>query len=156
MTEEAFMHPQEPDLKNFDEVLAYAERLHRNGYERTGQWDLAQVLDHLSYFMKGGLDGYAFKVPWIIKAMLGKFVLRRILSQKRMKRGVFTPQKPLPEPGGDEAAALERFREIVQRTVKHQGDFQPSPFFGQLTREEALEMNLIHCRHHLGYLIPKS
>jgi hypothetical protein len=156
MKEQAHMQTQDPDLNNFVVVLAYAERLHRNGYERTGKWDLAQVLDHLTYFMKGSLDGYTFKVPWIIKALLGKFVLRRILSQKRMKRGVFTPQKPLPVPGGDEAAALERFRETLHRTVNHQGEFQPSPFFGQLTREESLELNLIHCRHHLGYLIPKS
>lgn len=150
------MAPQDPELKNFDEVLAYAERLHQNGYDRTGKWDLAQVLDHLTYFMNGALGGYTFKVPWIIKALLGKPVLRSILSKKRMKRGVFTPQKPLPAPGGDEAASLARFRDIVQRTINHQGEFQPSPFFGKLTRDEALELNLIHCRHHLGYLIPKG
>jgi hypothetical protein len=73
-----------------------------------------------------------------------------------MKRGVFTPQKPLPEPGGDEAAALERFRGMLNRFVEHQGDYLPSPFFGALSREESQQLNLIHCNHHLGYLIPKS
>jgi hypothetical protein len=150
------MQPRELDFKNFDEALAEAERLHRSGYERAGNWDLAQVLDHLNYFMKGALEGYSFKVPWIIKALLGKMVLRRILSKKRMKRGVFTPQKPLPAPGGDEQAALERFRETVQRMNQHQGEFMPSPFFGTMTREEALELNRLHCAHHLGYLLPKS
>ena len=150
------MQPRDLELKTFDEVLAEAERLHRHGYERTGQWDLAQVLDHLTYFMNGGLDGYTFKVHWIIKTLLGKMVLRRISSQKKMKRGVFTPHKPLPEPGGDEAAALARFREALKRFVDHPGDYQPSPFFGIVSREESQELNLIHCRHHLGYLIPKS
>ena len=150
------MNPRDLDLKNFDEVLAEAERLHRNGYDRTGAWDLAQVLDHLTYFTKGGMDGYTFKVPWIIKAIFGKMVLKRILTNKRMKRGVFTPQKPLPEPGGDEAASLVRFRETIQRFVNHQGEYLPSPFFGQVNRQDCQELNLIHCRHHLGYLIPKA
>ena len=156
MNSELSMQPRDLELKNFDEVLAEAERLHRQCYARAGQWELAQVLDHLTYFMKGGLDGYTFKVHWIIKTLLGKMVLRRILSQKRMKRGVFTPQKPLPEPGGDEAAALTRFREMLKRFVDHQGDYQTSPFFGSVSREQSQELNLIHCRHHLGYLIPKS
>jgi len=150
------MQPRDLELKNFDEVLAEAERLHGQGYERAGSWDLAQVLDHLTYFHKAALDGSSFKVPWIIKTLLGKMVLKRILTQKRMKRGVFTPHKPLPLPGGDEAAALQRFRETVQRLVSHPGEYVPSPFFGKMTREQALELNLIHCRHHLGYLIPKS
>jgi len=59
-------------------------------------------------------------------------------------------QKPLPDPGGDEAAALARFRETLKRFVDHQGDYQPSPFFGIVSRADSQELNLIHCRHHLG------
>lgn len=150
------MQPRDLELKNFDEVLAEAERLHFKGYERAGKWDLAQILDHLTYFMKGGMDGYDFKVSWIIKALFGKMVLKRILTSKKMKRGVFTPQKPLPAAGGDEAAALTRFRDMLKRFVNHQGEYLPSPFFGQVNRHDCQEINLIHCRHHLGYLIPKS
>lgn len=150
------MQAQELQFGSFEEALTYAEQLHTRGYERAGNWDLGQVLDHLTYFMKGALDGYTFKVPWILKVLLGKMVLRRILKEKRMKRGVFTPQKPLPEPGQDDVAALERFRETARRFVAHTGEYQPSPFFGVMTREEVRELNLLHCRHHLGYLIPKG
>lgn len=139
-----------------EEILAEVDRLHANGYDRAGKWDLAQNLDHLRYFIEGGLDGFNFKVPWIIRFLLAKPVLRRILSQNKMKRGVYTPQKPLPPPGLNEAEAVAKFKAAVHRFQNHSGEYLPSPFFGQLTREQCQQLMLIHCNHHLGYLIPKS
>lgn len=150
------MQPRDLDLANFDAVLQEVDRLHQQGYEPVGNWDLAQVLNHLAYFMKGALEGSQFKVPWLIKALLGKIVLRRILSTKRMKRGQFTPQRPLPPSGLDEAEAVASFRDVVKRFTSHVGDYVPSPFFGKMTREECQELNRIHCNHHLGYLIPQG
>jgi hypothetical protein len=150
------LSPRELSYQSFDDILAEVDRLHKNGYDRAGNWDLAQNLDHLRFFIEGGLEGYSFKVRWLIKFLLGKMVLRRILTQKKMKRGVFTPQKPLPPSGLDEAESVRKFKESLARFRSHQGEYQPSPFFGQLTRQECHEMNLIHCNHHLGYLIPKG
>jgi len=150
------MEYRELKFQSFDDAVAYAETLQLQGYERAGQWDLAQVLDHLTYFLDGAVNGYSFKVPWIIKAMFGKMVLRRILTSKRMKRGVFTPQKPLPEPNLDSAAALVRFKHAVDRLTRHEGEYKASPFFGVMTRDQVRELNLLHCRHHLGYLTPKG
>lgn len=143
------------DFHDFPEVVAELDRLHAKGYEKTGNWDLAQVCNHLAYFIDGSLDGATYKVPWIFKALFGRLVLKRILSQRRMKVGVFTPQKPLPQPGGDEAAAVARLKQCIQRFQAHQGELQPSPFFGNLTPREWRELHLIHCAHHLGFLNPK-
>ncbi len=147
--------PRELHLQNCDEVLTEVDRLHTQGYTRTGNWDLAQVLDHLTFFMRGPMDGYQFKVPWLMKVLLGKWAKRSILSAKKMKRGVFTPQKPLPPSGLDEAATVKRFTEILTRLRNHQGALLPNPFFGPMSLDETLELNLLHCNHHLGYLIPK-
>lgn len=143
-------------LTSFDQVRQEVERLHQQGYERAGNWDLAQVLNHFSFFLKGSLDGYTFKVPWIIKVLLGKSVKNRILREQRMKSGVFTPQKPLPPPNADESQAVSEFLELLARFDQHQGEYRESPFFGKLTRDECRQLNLIHCNHHLGYLIPKT
>lgn len=143
------------DFKGFAEVLAEIDRLHGCGYEKAGQWDLAQVCHHLSYFIEGSLDGHAFRVPWIFKVVFGRRVLKRILSQRRMKTGVFTPQKPLPEPGRDEVAAVNRLKQAIARLQSHQGELHASPFFGYLTPQQWRELHLIHCAHHLGFLIPK-
>lgn len=143
-------------LTSFDQVRQEVEHLHQQGYERTGNWDLAQVLNHLGYFLKGSLDGYTFKVPWIIKVLLGKSVKNRILQEQKMKSGVFTPQKPLPPPNANEPQAVSEFLALLDNFAQHQGEYCESPFFGKLTRDECRQMNLIHCNHHLAYLVPKG
>jgi Protein of unknown function (DUF1569) len=150
------MEHRQLQFKDFGEVLAEVDRLHRGGYRKHGQWDLAQTCDHLAYFIQGSLDGATYRVPWLFKVLFGRLVLRRILKQRRMKPGVPTPQKPLPAPGGDEPAAVERFKQVVERLRSHTGELHPSPFFGHLTPDEWRELHLIHCAHHLRYLRPKT
>ncbi|MFO0810282.1 MAG: DUF1569 domain-containing protein [Gemmataceae bacterium] len=150
------MPQRQLSFNDLSEAVAEVERLHRGGYEKLGNWDLAQICDHLTYFARGSLDGQPFRVPWLFKALFGRMVLRRILTQKRMKTGVFTPQKPLPAPGGDESAAVAHFRETMERVRNHTGEFHPSPFFGAMTRDEVRALTCIHCAHHLGFLQPKS
>jgi hypothetical protein len=144
------------EFRTCNEVAAELDRLHAGGYEKAGNWELAQVCDHLTYFIQGSLEGFTFRVPWLLKVLFGRLVLRRILSQRRMKAGVFTPQNPLPQPGGDEAAAAARLKQVLQKLEAHQGELQPSPFFGYLTPQQWRELHLIHCAHHLGFLIPKE
>src|SRR5262249_8141083 len=143
-------------FRGYSEVYAELDRLHRGGYEKLGQWELAQVCDHLSYFVEGSLQGFTFRVPWLLKVLFGRFVLRRILKQGRMKGGVPTPQQPLPSPGGDEAAAVARLKQVLQRLETHPGELHASPFFGYLTPQQWRDLHLIHCAHHLGYLVPKA
>jgi hypothetical protein len=150
------MQNRQLDLKDFDEALVEVDRLDKDGYEKAGQWDLAQTCDHLTYFIKGSLDGHPFKVPWLLKVLLGRLILRRILKTRRMKAGATTPQKPLPQPGGDQSTAVARFKDTIGRLRTHQGEMHASPFFGYLTPQQWRDLHLIHCAHHLGYLIPKA
>jgi hypothetical protein len=150
------MQPRQLDFRNFDQALAEVDRLHRVGYDRAGRWDLAQTCDHLNYFIQGSLDGATYRVPWLFKFLFGRLVLRRILKTRRMRAGITTPQKPPPEPGGDEAAAVDKFKQLIERLRSHPGEMHPSPFFGAMTPQQWRELHLIHAAHHLGYLLPKS
>jgi hypothetical protein len=150
------VQPRQLEFQNNGQVTAELDRLRQGGYERAGNWDLAQVCDHLRYFIEGSLDGHQFQVPWVIKILFGRLVLWRILGQGRMKAGITTPQKPLPLPGGDEAGAVDRLKRVLQRLDAHAGEFHASPFFGKLTPAEWRQLHLIHCAHHLGFLIPKN
>jgi hypothetical protein len=143
-------------FNDFAEVCAEVNRLHRGGYEKLGQWDLAQICDHLAYFMQGSLDGFTFRVPWLIKVLFGRLVLRSILKHRRMKEGAPTPQKPPPAAGGDEPTAVGQFHKVVERFQAHTGDFHSSPFFGYLTPQQWSELHLIHCAHHLGFLAARA
>lgn len=149
------MPSRDLDFRTFAEAHAELDRLHRRGYEKLGNWDLAQICEHLAFFIDGTLDGHKIKVPWLFKVLFGRMVLKRILSQRRMKTGVFTPQKPLPEPGGDEGAAVDHLKDSLARLEKHQGEMFDSPFFGHLTPEQWRDLHLIHCAHHFGFLQPK-
>lgn len=148
------MPQRQLQFKDFAEVRAELTRLRAGGYQKLGQWDLAQTCDHLTYFIQGSLDGHPYKVPWLLKVLFGRLVLRRILKQRRMKPGGPTPQKPLPAAGGDEAAAIARLQQILDRLDAHAGEFHASPFFGYLTPQQWRDLHLIHCGHHLGFLAP--
>lgn len=137
-------------------VVAELNRLQRSGQVARGRWNLAQACDHLAYFIEGSLDGHQFTTPWLLKVLFGRMVLRRILKSGKMKSGVPTPQKPLPAPGSDEAAAVARLTKAVERLFAHNGELHASPFFGYLTPEEWRRLHLIHCAHHLGFLEPKE
>ncbi len=150
------MGQRQLEFKDLADASAEAERLFTGGYEKQGHWDLAQVCDHLTYFMQGSLDGHTYRVPWLFKVLFGRLVLGRILKQRRMKEGGPTPQKPLPAAGGDEAAAVARFRAVIERLRAHQGELHASPFFGYLTPQQWRDLHRIHCAHHLGFLSPKS
>jgi hypothetical protein len=148
------MQRRQLDFQDLAEVPAELDRLHRGGYRKLGQWDLAQTCDHLAYFLQGSLDGFTFRVPWLFKALFGRLVLNRILKQRRMQEAAPTPQKPPPPPGGDEAAAVARLKQVIERFRAHPGEFHASPFFGYLTRQQWRDLHLIHCAHHLGFLLP--
>ena len=53
------------DFRDLDDAVAYARRYLNDGYEQTGQWDLAQTCRHLSDWMKVPMDG-APQIPLLM------------------------------------------------------------------------------------------
>jgi hypothetical protein len=143
-------------FRDHNELVQEINRLHQNGYQKVGNLDLAQICDHCSYFVEGTLDGHTFRVPWLLKVLFGRMALRRTMKTKRIKPGLPSPQKPMPAPGGDEVKAMARLHHAMERLKAHSGEMHPSPFFGYLTPQEWREFHLIHCAHHLGFLVPKA
>ena len=60
------------------------------------------------------------------------------------------------QPGGDPAAAVAKLKETAERFEAHAGPVYPSPLFGAMTKDEALQLQLRHCEHHLSFLIPHT
>ena len=46
------------------EICGELDRLYDGGYEKQGNWDLAQICDHCGYFVEGCLEGFGEKFPW--------------------------------------------------------------------------------------------
>jgi hypothetical protein len=137
-----------------DEVYADLRELRRRGYTPSGNWNLSQVCNHLAYFAECTLDGFDFRVPWLIRTLFGGFLKRQVLSSRKMPAGGYTPQRVLPTPDLDEVEAVARLTRALERLFREPGPFHPSPLFGTMSRDEWRELHLIHCSHHLSFLAP--
>src|SRR5437016_5780144 len=112
---------------SFDEVVADAENLLAKGYERAGNWDLAQVCGHLAEWLRYPMDGFPrpplFIRPvfWLVRNTVGKGMGRKILAGGRMKEGMPTAPQSVLAAGGDDAAAVGKLREMIARWRAHTG-----------------------------------
>jgi hypothetical protein len=145
---------------DLDDAVRDAELLLERGYDRAGNWTLAQCCWHLSEWMRFFLDGVP-RPPapirfllWILKRITGKQRLQRFLT-RGLPVGKPTLRESVLDTAGDDAQVVARFREIVARYKSHAGPLHPSPLFGDLDRETAMKLQLVHCSHHLSFLIPR-
>ena len=149
-------------LDDFDAVLRDVETLRSAGYDRAGNWDLAQCCGHLAEWMRFPVEGFPPPpapirlVLWVMKKTIAPSRLRQALESNSMAAGVPTLRETVPPPAGDEAAAEETLRKAVARFEAHAGPYRPSPMFGAVDRDTAKRLQLVHCAHHLSFLIPKS
>ena len=149
-------------FNDLDEVVRDAEHLQAKGYERAGNWDLAQCCTHLSEWLRFPVEGFP-KAPAPIRAVF--WVLRKTVGRKKLltyiTTGSFPAGKPtmpqtVPPSGGDAREAIAKLKASVERLKAYAGPIVPSPLFGPMTKDEAVRMQLVHCAHHLSFLIPKG
>jgi hypothetical protein len=148
---------------SLDEVVRDAENLLAKGYDRAGNWDLGQVAGHLANWMTYPLDGFP-KAPLPVAMMLGLIRVtlgRKMLAQYSAPGAVMPSGKPtmtasVPPPGEDAAVAVAKLKTAAGRFDAHTVEVIPSPLFGKMTRDQALTLQLVHCNHHLGFLVPNA
>ncbi len=144
------------DFKSWTEALADIDHLQRASYDRAGNWDLSQVVEHIGEGLQTALRGTNHRAGWIIRRFLGPMVLQRILRDRRMKAGIKVPQWWLPGPTHDESVAIDQFRSNVSAFQAMTTTPFPHPFFGALTKQQWNDLALIHAAHHLSFLVPKD
>ena len=150
------VHRRQLDFKTWPAVLADIDHLHRARYDRLGNWDLSQTLEHIGEGLRIARVGIDHRAAWIIRRVIGPLILKRILSQRRMKAGIKVPAWWLPGPSHDESAAVNQFRSEVTAFQQLSTQPLPHPFFGPLTKKQWEDLVLIHAAHHLGFLIPRN
>lgn len=150
-------------FSSLDDVSERLDLLLRTGYTKTGHWNLAQVCEHLSDWFQYMIDGYPeFKFPmswvaWSVRVAFGRSMLRKILSSNSMKRsGATLPETVYEAAGLSDVHSVNRLKEMIQRFRQHRGSYHDSPLFGRLTAQEGMQLQLIHCAHHLSFLVPRT
>lgn len=144
-------------LRSADDVLEEIDRLQATGYDRAGNWSLAQICQHLDKTMTGGLDGFGFKLPWILRATVGNFLVRRIIKKGRMAR-FSAPKKVLPRIDGatDDLEVIDKCRATLRRAAAAAGPLPPYPLATKMSLDDWKQLQWIHASHHLGFLVPRS
>jgi Protein of unknown function (DUF1569) len=143
------------------DVLRDIHDLQTKGYERTANWDLSQVSDHLADWMTFPIDGFP-SMPWFVRWMLGvmrvvqgKSLLKKFIQSQRMATGQPTVPSTVHTSTQDSARSIERLQNAIRRLELHRGPIHPSPLFGAMSYDELIGLQLAHCAHHLSFLIPK-
>jgi hypothetical protein len=141
---------------SYDDVLADAESLMGNGYEREGNWNLGQICTHLSKTMNSSLDGFPKLLPWPVRLLIRTVALRGILQHKQFDRRVAAPSYLMPPETEDDKQGLEELRRALTRLKDHTGELKTHAAFGKLTPQQWFDLHLWHCEHHLSFLSLKK
>ena len=151
------------EFSSLDEVVNDINALLENGYESVGKWDLAQCCGHLNEWMRFPMDGYPKPnlvvglILGFVKMMRGKSMLAGILQKKTFPEGGPTMPDTVFNAGSrDDGQVVSEFAGTIDRLKNYQGKIQPSPLFGEMDRDTMIKLQLVHCAHHLSFLLPRN
>ncbi len=140
----------------FDSLAQVREEIDRLASGRvrtTGNWSLAQAVDHLAASMEGSLDGLSAQAPWFIR-MLSPLFRKRALH-KGIDPGIQLTggmRVILPTDGVTLNQAMARIDRVFERLEGGERMNQRSPVFGSMTHEEWTPLHLRHAELHLSYI----
>jgi hypothetical protein len=138
-----------------DDLLADAERLAQSKLHTVGKWSFPQILDHLARAMNASVDGFGFRAPWFVRALLAPLMRNWVLTHT-MKPGFQLPpdgKALIPDENPSLPEALDRFTQAAAR-FKKAPKHAPHPFLGNLPPREYEMMHLRHSELHMSFVIP--
>lgn len=147
-----------PDLRfeSITQMRQDVETLAKRGYEKSGKWELPEMLDHLAKAMSGPFQEGAWNLPWPA-GPIARRLIHRMVERGRYPNATI-PALPsiAPTPGAKLEDSLPFFIGACVECEKLTGETVACPPFGKMKRADFIAMQLIHGAHHLGYLKPKA
>ena len=132
----------------FDDI----DRLHRDGYQRAGNWDLGTICCHLADAIERSMDGFLSRAPLMLR-LVSPLVLPVVLKIHRIPAGVNVAKFALPSGEQNPDEQIARLRKVVERYQAYSGVLHPHPMFGRISRSKFDRLHLIHAAHHLSFLV---
>jgi len=148
-------------LPNLDAVLADIENLRSKGYDRVGNWNLAQVCGHMAEWIRFPMDGFPKAgcamgaVLGLMRMTIGAHLRKKILRTGKLPANGPTLKETVPPSDLDEATAVQRLTAEIERFKPYTGDLHPSPLLGRMDKQTWERIQVVHCAHHLSFLIPR-
>lgn len=143
---------------SMDEFIDDAKRLASGEVRTEGNYTYGQILDHLTQVLKvvlGEIEPPRVPLPMrLVGRMMKWFVLNRPMAPgfklPQAAQDVFWSTDDV-----DVDRALQEFVEAAHR-FENATSLPKHPFFGKLTREEHLKLQLNHGALHMSFVRPVS
>ena len=140
------------DFHTGDEVIAEIEGLRKSGYQQSKNWNLTQICEHLDATMTGGMDGFGFRLPWIFRATIIKWIFRRMLRTRKMSSGPTIERlKPKSAAGADDDNIIDNCIATVERAKTFVGPIEDYPFLDDLDVEDWRQFMWMHAGTSPGF-----
>jgi hypothetical protein len=150
-------NPYRADLRfnSYDQLLTDVQTLHTAGWEKSGQWSLAMICDHLAKWIDGMFDQRLPHVPkpfqWI-----ARFVMHRMARKNKYTAlPIHAPASLKPVAEISEPTAIANLTAAIARLQQLSGPIVETHPFGPIPAEDFRGLTLLHAAHHLAFLKPK-
>ena len=144
------------DFHSANEVINDIAVLRDREYDCAGNWNLTQICQHLSGTMDGGMDGFGFRIPWILRATVVEWGFRFALKRRKLGSGfpTFKILKPSYSESVDDDTTIDACIASCRRASEFDGSLKEYALLDNLTVKDWQDFIWIHAAHHLSFLIP--
>ncbi|MEM6691884.1 MAG: DUF1569 domain-containing protein [Planctomycetota bacterium] len=143
------------DFHTADEAIAEIQRLRKEGYTKSKNWNLSQICEHLDKTMTGGMEGFGFRLPWILRKTIIPMVFNRMLKNRQMNSAPTIKRLKPTSPGDtDIDETIDACIATFERAASFPGPIEDYPFLDDLSVNDWRQFMYLHAAHHLGFLSP--
>ena len=77
-----------------------------------------------------------------------------MLRSRTIPKGIPTSPETIYSPNSEESEKVARLKRAIAKLQASDGPYHASPLFGDMSREDPFQLQVIHAAHHLSFLIP--
>jgi hypothetical protein len=137
---------------DFNAVKADVQKLRMMPHKQLGNWNLAQIASHLN-------KAFEFQLATPVAAANDEQRQFRPMLDKSLATGTLptsikAPDTVLPPPAAGDPD-IDALLKMLDRVASHNAPAQHRRF-GPLSADEFRRLSLLHCAHHLSYLVPNG
>ncbi len=137
--------------------VAEVHRLNELGYAKAGNWDLAQMCQHLSKSMRIAIEGAPFRLPFFLQPVARWMLYDTVMKGQRTRLPLITAPQFRPDASPDAKSEIAEYETLVNTVMADDVVLLPDhPLFGTVTPEYWHKFFTWHAAHHLSYLIPNE
>lgn len=119
-----------------------------------GAWSPYQALIHCAQSIEYSVTGFPRLKPVLLRATVGRIVMRKFLRQGHMRHGLAAPIPGAPEipREGDLQQAVERLMRSIDDFEAFRGEPAIHPVYDRVAKEQYARLHAMHLADHLSVI----